>query len=203
MENIVAIVSGFSGVGKGTVVRRMIEKYGNYWVSVSMTTRNPRPGEKEDVDYLYRTQEEFDELVEQDGFLEHARFVGRSYGTPKKPVQEHLNNGQDVILEIEMQGAMQIKEKYPEVPTIFICARSRDEIRRRLENRKTETAEEITKRLNRAAEEVLELDNYEYILINDEVEACADQLHALIQAEKSRYAYKKEFVEKLKEDFRK
>ena len=177
------IISGPSGVGKSTVLKGLMEKRGNLYFSVSATTRQPRPGEEEGVHYHFLTLDTFREWIEQGEFLEHAEFVGNCYGTPRKYVYEAMDRGQDVILDIEVQGAMQVAEKMPEVVRIFIAPPSWSELERRLTARGTDTPEKIQGRLARAKEEVKLADTYDYFVINDSVENAVRELDAIMTAE--------------------
>ena len=149
-RGILTVVSGFSGAGKGTLMKRLMEEYDNYALSISVTTRDPRPGEEDGVSYFFRTEEEFDRMVEEDAFLEYARYVKHSYGTPKAYVEEQLDAGKDVLLEIEIQGALQVKEKRPDTLLVFITPPTAEELERRLRGRGTETEEVIKGRMERA-----------------------------------------------------
>jgi len=177
------IISGPSGVGKSTVLKALMEKRNNLYFSVSATTRQPRPGEEDGVHYHFLTLDTFREWIAQDEFLEHAEFVGNCYGTPKKYVYEAMDRGQDVILDIEVQGAMQVAEKMPEVVRIFIAPPSWAELERRLTERGTDTPEKIQGRLARAKEEVKLAGTYDYFVINDSVENAARELNAIMTAE--------------------
>lgn len=152
-KGILVVVSGFSGAGKGTVMKRLMEKYDGYALSVSATTRKPRPGEEDGREYFFRTRDEFEKLIEEDALLEYARYVENYYGTPRSYVEEQLQAGRNVILEIEIQGAMKIKEKIPEALLVFVTPPTVEELERRLTGRGTETAQVIADRLARAGEE--------------------------------------------------
>lgn len=197
------VISGFSGVGKGTVVKRLMEDYDHYALSVSMTTRKPRENEVHGVHYFFVGDEEFEKMIAEDGFLEHAGYVGHYYGTPKAFVERTLSKGIDVILEIEVQGAMQIKEKFPEAVTVFITTPSAQEMENRLEGRKTENAEQISGRFDRAVDEAECMEKYDYVVINDDLDECVRQLEEIIgqKPEKHRYdpVFKKKFVKELHE----
>ena len=182
-KGILVVVSGFSGSGKGTVMKRLMEKYDNYALSVSVTTRNPRPGEKDGEAYFFRTKEEFEQLIREDGLIEYAQYVENYYGTPRKYVEEQLAAGKDVILEIEIQGARKIKKKFPEAVLVFVTAPSMEELKERLVGRGTETAEVIHQRLARAAQEAEGVDEYDYVLVNDQLDEAVDRLHGIIQSE--------------------
>ena len=146
-RGVLAVVSGFSGAGKGTIMKSLMAKYDNYALSVSATTRNPRPGEEDGREYFFRTKEEFEEMIRQDQLIEYARYVENYYGTPKAYVEEQLSAGRDVILEIEIQGAMKIKEKIPDTVLIFVTPPTIQELKDRLVGRGTETQEVIESRL--------------------------------------------------------
>lgn len=174
------VISGFSGSGKGTVVRKLIEDYEEYAVSVSATTRDPREGEIHGKDYFFLSKEEFEEKIKIDGFLEYALYCDNYYGTPRDYVERHLAQGKNVILEIEIQGAMKVKESFPEAVLLFLMPPSMHELKRRLTGRGTETAEVINARLYRAQEEAKGIEEYDYIVINDDLDICVKQLHDLI-----------------------
>lgn len=199
-KGIIAIISGFSGAGKGTVVGELTKKYG-YAVSISATTRKPREGEEEGKSYFFKTKEEFEQMIEADELIEYAKYVDNYYGTPKAYVMEQINKGKDVLLEIEMQGALKVKKKFPEVSLIFITTPSVKELRRRLEKRGTEEAEVTDKRLARAKEECDYMESYDYIVENAELEECVASLHGLLQAIHFSQGNQKELTEKIRKDF--
>ncbi len=180
------IISGPSGSGKSTVLREVFKTYKNYYFSVSATTRAPRPGETDGVEYWFITGEKFDEMVENDEFLEHARFAKCSYGTPRGPVEEKLSNGVDVFLDIEVQGAAQVKAKMPEAVSVFIKPPSFEELERRLRGRSTESEEKIALRLETAKKELLEAEHYDYVVINDNYVDAARRLLDIINTEKGK-----------------
>jgi guanylate kinase len=193
-KGILVVVSGFSGAGKGTVMKRLMEKYDGYALSVSATTRKPRPGEEDGREYFFRTRDEFEKLIEEDALLEYAQYVENYYGTPRSYVEEQLQAGRNVILEIEIQGAMKIKEKIPEALLVFVTPPTVEELERRLTGRGTETAQVIADRLARAGEEAEGMGQYDYILVNDTVEECVDHLHQIIVSEHSRVSRNAEFI---------
>ena len=191
------IISGFSGAGKGTVVKELMNRYDCYALSISATTRAPREGEVNGREYFFKTREEFEELIRQDALYEYACYVSNYYGTPKAYVQEQLAAGKDVILEIEVQGALKVKEKNPEALLLFVTPPSADELRKRLIHRGTESEEVIQERMNRAAEESLLMDRYEYLIINDQSDDCVTKVHQLIQREHLRMEANTDMVTKL------
>lgn len=193
-KGILVVVSGFSGAGKGTVMKRLMEKYDGYALSVSATTRKPRPGEEDGREYFFRTRDEFEKLIEEDALLEYAQYVENYYGTPRSYVEEQLQAGRNVILEIEIQGAMKIKEKIPEALLVFVTPPTVEELERRLTGRGTETAQVIADRLARAGGEAEGMGQYDYILVNDTVEECVDHLHQIIVSEHSRASRNAEFI---------
>lgn len=180
-RGILAIISGFSGAGKGTIVGELVRKY-DYAISISATTRSPREGEQEGVNYFFKSREAFEGMIARDELIEYAQYVDNYYGTPKEYVLQQLEAGRDVLLEIEMQGALKVKEKFPEVSLIFITPPDVAELRRRLEGRGTETAEVIERRIARAKEECAYMQKYDYIVVNDQLEECVEDMHALLQS---------------------
>lgn len=184
MRGVLVIVSGFSGAGKGTVMKRLLEKYDSYRLSISATTRMPRDGEKDGREYFFKTVDQFEEMIENGQLIEYARYVGNYYGTPKEYVEKQLNEGRNVILEIELQGALQVKEKIPETVLVFLTPPCADELENRLRGRGTEDDETIKARLKRAVEESDYMKKYDYILINDDLEKCVDDLNGIIKSER-------------------
>ena len=181
-KGILIVVSGFSGAGKGTLVKRLLLDYDNYALSVSMTTRKPREGETNGKEYFFVTGPEFEEQIEKDGLIEYARYCDNYYGTPKAYVEKQLSEGKDVILEIEIQGALKIKEKFPAALLMFVMPPCAEELKRRLVGRGTETAEVVEQRLRRATEEAEGIEEYDYIVVNDDLESCVVQMHSIVQA---------------------
>ena len=181
-KGILIVVSGFSGAGKGTLMKQLVHSYDNYALSVSMTTRKPRPGEEEGREYFFVTSQEFERQIEEGGLIEHASYCGNYYGTPREYVRRQLEKGKDVILEIEIQGALKIKEKFPTALLLFVMPPNAAELKKRLEGRGTETPEVIEKRLERASEEAEGIENYDYIVINDRLEECVEEMHGMILA---------------------
>ncbi len=181
-KGIIIVVSGFSGVGKGTLMKELIKRYDRYALSVSATTRSPRPGEENGREYFFVSNEEFEKLIEENGLIEHAGFVNHYYGTPRKFVEDKLAQGIDVILEIEIQGARQIKQQYPDAVLLFVMPPSAEELKKRLIGRGTESEEVIAQRLRRAKEEAVGIESYDYIVVNDDLDECVQRVHHLIDA---------------------
>lgn len=199
-RGVLTIISGFSGVGKGTLVKRLLEEYDNYALSVSATTRGKREGEEEGKSYFFMTKEEFEDKISKNEFLEYACYVGNYYGTPRQYVEEQLNNGKDVLLEIEIQGAMKVKELMPDALTIFVMPPAASVLKERLVGRGTETKEVIEARLKRAVEESQGIEKYDNILVNDDLEESVKELHGLIQAGHNSSFRNIDFIESIRED---
>ena len=175
------LISGLSGAGKGTIIKKYLELYPDESVlSVSATTRPPRPGEEEGVAYFFKTDDEFREMIKEELFLEYACYVGNYYGTPAEWVREQMALGKNVILEIEQQGAFQVKEKMPEAVMIFIMPPSEEELIRRLKGRGSETEQQIRMRLAQAEKEKEKIKFYDYVIVNEDVEKSAQKLHNII-----------------------
>ena len=185
-HGVLAVISGFSGAGKGTLMKALLEKYDNYALSISATTRNPREGEVDGREYFFVTEDRFKEMMEQDALIEYAQYVNHYYGTPKEYVLNQMEQGKDVLLEIEIQGALKVKERFPEAILIFVMPPNAEELKRRLIGRGTESMDVINARLRRAVEEAEGMDSYDYILINDEISSCTEQLHKMIAVQHSR-----------------
>lgn len=175
------IISGISGSGKSTVYKAMLERYEEYVVSISKTTRAPRDYEVEGVDYFFCTREEFEDDIKNEKFLEYAEYVNNYYGTPKEYVDSQRALGKDVILEIEIQGAFQVKKKYPEAILVFVVAPSLDESMKRLIDRNTEAEDVVRERIKRGMEEYEYRHKYDIVLVNDVVDDCVERLHRYIQ----------------------
>ena len=181
MTGRLTVLSGPSGVGKGSVIAAVRRRYPQVWLSVSVTTRAPRPGETDGVEYHFVTQQEYDRMVEADELLEHATYAGNSYGTPLRPVLEQLAADVPALLEIELQGARQVKQRMPEAHLVFLAPPSFDELARRLTGRGTEDPERVRRRLDLARIEMAAEDEFEAVVLNDDVERAADALVALLQ----------------------
>lgn len=201
-KGLLVVVSGFSGAGKGTLMKELVRRYDNYALSISATTRAPRPGETEGKEYFFVSQEEFENMIDSDELVEYAKYVGNYYGTPRKFVEEKLEQGKDVILEIEIQGALKIKKKFPGTILIFIAPPSAAELRERLVGRGTETEEVINARLRRAEDESEGVEAYDYILINDNIDTCTEKLHNLIRAGHDKTSAHLDIIESIRKDLR-
>lgn len=201
-KGVLIVLSGFSGAGKGTLVKALLKKYDEYALSVSMTTRAPREGERDGIEYFFTTRERFEETIVQNGLIEYALYCGNYYGTPKAYVEEQLAAGRNVILEIEIQGALKIKEKFPDSLLIFVTPPSADELKRRLEGRGTETPEVIARRLARASEESEGIEAYDYIVVNDKLEDCVEELHRLVEASRKAPVRSQELINEIREELK-
>ena len=188
-RGLLIVLSGFSGSGKGTVVKKIMESHADeYALSISATTRSPRDGEQHGREYFFITPERFQEMIDDNAFIEYAQYVKASYGTPRAFVEENLNSGKNVILEIEIQGAMNIKKQYPDAILMFMMPPTAEELERRLRGRGTEDEVTIQARLARAAEESEGVENYDYIVINDTVEDCVQRFCDIVETKKSEAA---------------
>ena len=200
-QGLLIVISGPSGVGKGTVRKALFERTGHNLVySISMTTRAPRNGETDGVEYFFVSKEKFESEIKRGNLLEYAEFCDNYYGTPLDKVEEQLNNGQEVVLEIEVQGAMQVKAKMPNAVYVFIAPPSMNALEDRLKNRGTECSDIIKKRLDKARKEVKMAGEYGYIVVNDTVENAADRIMAIIRAEHARTSRVLDDYKKLMEE---
>ena len=186
-NGLLLVVSGPSGVGKGTLVKALMDRNSRIRMSVSATTRTPRPGEIEGVHYFFKTEDEFKAMVDRGEFLEYIHVFGsKYYGTPRSFVEQQLENGYDVILEIDVQGAMKVKQAFPDAVLMFITAPSMSEIKSRLIGRGTETMEQVEKRFATAFEEIKMIPQYDYVIINDVVDVAVHHMEAILEAERCR-----------------
>ncbi len=199
-KGILIVLSGFSGAGKGTLMKELMKTYDNYALSISMTTRNPRPGEEDGREYFFTTRENFEEKIAQNGLIEYAEYCGNYYGTPRDYVEKQLLAGKDVILEIEIQGMRKVKEMFPEMLPMFVTPPNAAELERRLRGRGTETDEVIAKRLQRAVQEAEGVEDYEYIIINDDLQTCIEEIHSIVQAAKRAPVRNVEFINQIREE---
>lgn len=199
-RGILIVVSGFSGAGKGTIMKELLNRYDNYALSVSATTRNPREGEADGREYFFKTVPEFEKMIAKEELIEYARYVNNYYGTPRAYVEEKLSEGRDVILEIEIQGALKVKEKFPETVLLFVMPPSAKLLKERLIGRGTETEDVILSRMKRAGEEAEGMDRYDYLVINDELSACVEEVHQIIRSEHKKSFRNRELIEKIREE---
>ena len=199
-QGILIVVSGFSGSGKGTLMQKLLQEYPGYSLSVSATTRAPREHEIDGKHYYFLTEEEFRAMIERDELYEYARFQDHYYGTPREYVERMRSAGQDVILEIDVQGAENIKKRFPDTVLIFVVPPSAEELRSRLEKRGTESAEKIRGRLLRARAEAEYMDRYDYILVNDDLDACVRTLHGIIRSEHARTERNSALIERIRQE---
>ena len=199
-QGILVVLSGFSGAGKGTIMKALLERHDDYALSISATTRKPRAGEVEGREYFFVSKEQFLSMVEEDALIEHAQYVDNYYGTPKRYVEEQRAAGKDVILEIEIQGALKIKEKFPDALLIFVMPPDAAELERRLTGRVTESPEAVRARLKRAAEEAVGVEAYDYILVNDQLDTCVEELHQMIQVQHSRTSARIAMISKMRQE---
>lgn len=197
-EGMLIVLSGPSGSGKGTIVKSLLEKRKDTVLSISMTTRDPRFGEQEGVHYFFRTREEFEQIIANDGFLEYAEYNGNYYGTPIAPIQRWLYEGKNVILEIEVQGAEKVMDKREDLVSIFLAVPSMEELEHRLRGRGTETDEVIGRRLAAAQHELTCVSRYQYVVLNDEVEQAVARINTIIDAESLRYSRMENTVKEVK-----
>ncbi len=194
------VISGPSGAGKGTICNEIFKEFENIEFSVSMTTRSPRPGEVEGKNYFFSDKKTFEEMIAKDEFFEYAKVFGNYYGTPKKAVMDRLNEGKDVILEIDVQGAIQIEEAYDEAIMIFILPPSLKELKKRICTRATESEEVIQRRLKEAIKEIGCLNHYKYVIINDDLKIAVQNLKSIIRAEHLKIEDKTEIINKYREE---
>ncbi|UXR77581.1 MULTISPECIES: guanylate kinase [unclassified Staphylococcus] len=183
-KGLLIVLSGPSGVGKGTVRKRIFDDpHTSYKYSISMTTRDMREGEQDGVDYFFKSRNEFEQLIEQDAFIEYAEYVGNYYGTPVQYVKDTMNEGHDVFLEIEVEGAKQVRKKFPDALFIFLAPPSLDHLKERLIGRGTESSEKIQRRVDEARKEVEMMNLYDYVVVNDEVDLAKDRIKSIVEAE--------------------
>ena len=200
-NGILTVVSGFSGAGKGSVMKALLSKY-DYELSVSATTREPRVGEVHGREYFFLTRDEFQRMIGENEFIEWAEYVGNYYGTPRSYVEEKLREGKDVILEIEIQGAMKVKEQFPDALFLFITPASAEELRSRLISRGTESEDKIKQRLIRASEEAIYMNSYDYIVVNEtnHLDDCVEKVNQIIVNEHSKTSNSSLLIKKMKEE---
>ena len=201
-QGVLAVISGFSGAGKGTLMRALLERYDNYALSISATTRAPREGEVDGREYFFKSTEEFESMIDNSELIEYAKYVSNYYGTPKAYVEEQLEAGKNVILEIEIQGALNIKKMYPDAVLLFIMPPSAEELERRLVGRGTEDEATIKARLQRDSDEAKGVENYNYIVINDKVDDCVEAIHSIVNSEKRKAVNNMSLINNIKEELK-
>lgn len=201
-QGLLVVVSGFSGAGKGTAMKRLLEKYDTYALSVSATTRAPREGEQDGREYFFKTVEAFEEMIAKDELVEYAQYVTNYYGTPRAYVEEQLAAGRNVILEIEIQGALKIKDKFPDAVLLFIVPPSATILKQRLIGRGTESIDVIEARLKRAAQEAEGVEAYDYIVVNDNLEDCVEDINEIIKSEQKRVAKNLTLINNIKDELK-
>ena len=193
-RGMLIILSGPSGSGKGTIIKRLLQERADMVLSVSATTRAPRPGELNNVHYYFKTRAEFEELIERGALLEYAEYNGNYYGTPEEPIRDWLEQGKNVILEIEVQGAEKVMDHRSDLVSVFITIPSMEELERRLRDRGTETEEKILGRMAVAQRELTRAFRYDYVVLNDEVDLAVQRIHTIINAEQMRYSRMEKLV---------
>lgn len=201
-KGLLLVISGFSGAGKGTVVKRLLELHNDYALSISATTRSPREGEQNGREYFFKSTEEFESMIDNSELIEYAKYVSNYYGTPKAYVEEQLEAGKNVILEIEIQGALNIKKMYPDAVLLFIMPPSAEELERRLVGRGTEDEATIKARLQRASDEAKGVENYNYIVINDKVDDCVEAIYSIVNSEKRKAVNNMSLINNIKEELK-
>ena len=196
-KGLLLVISGFSGAGKGTVVKRLLELHNDYALSISATTRSPREGEQNGREYFFKSTEEFESMIDNSELIEYAKYVSNYYGTPKAYVEEQLEAGKNVI-----QGALNIKKMYPDAVLLFIMPPSAEELERRLVGRGTEDEATIKARLQRASDEAKGVENYNYIVINDKVDDCVEAIHSIVNSEKRKAVNNMSLINNIKEELK-
>lgn len=202
-KGILTVVSGFSGAGKGTIMKELMKRYSEqYALSISATTRAPRTGETDGIEYFFKSREEFEQMIADEALIEYAQYVGNYYGTPKAYVEEQLLAGKDVILEIEIQGALKVKKRFPDTLLLFVTPPSARELKNRLVGRGTETMDVIESRLARALEEAEGIEEYDYLVVNDVLDECVEEVHEIIRNEHYRVSRNIESINDMRKELK-
>ena len=200
-KGILIVVSGFSGSGKGTIMKELLTRYPDtYALSISATTRSPREGEADGREYFFLSKDEFEKMIAKGELIEYAKYVENYYGTPRDYVEKKLDEGKDVILEIEIQGALNVKKMFPDTLLLFVTPPSAEELKKRLVGRGTETMDVIESRMDRACEEAEGMENYDYLIVNDSLDRCVEEMHSIIRGEHRRSSRNCEFMKEIKQD---
>ena len=200
-KGILIVVSGFSGSGKGTLMKELLTRYPDtYALSISATTRSPREGEVDGREYFFVSKDEFEKMIAKGELIEYAKYVENYYGTPRDYVEKKLDEGKDVILEIEIQGALNVKKMFPDTLLLFVTPPSAEELKKRLVGRGTETMDVIESRMDRACEEAEGMQNYDYLIVNDSLDRCVEEMHSIIRGEHRRSSRNCEFMKEIKQD---
>ena len=200
-KGILIVVSGFSGSGKGTLMKELLTRYPDtYALSISATTRSPREGEVDGREYFFVSKDEFEKMIAKGDLIEYAKYVENYYGTPRDYVEKKLDEGKDVILEIEIQGALNVKKMFPDTLLLFVTPPSAEELKKRLVGRGTETMDVIESRMDRACEEAEGMENYDYLIVNDSLDRCVEEMHSIIRGEHRRSSRNCEFMKEIKQD---
>ena len=200
-KGILIVVSGFSGAGKGTLMKELLTRYPDtYALSISATTRSPREGEVDGREYFFVSKDEFEKMIAKGELIEYAKYVENYYGTPRDYVEKKLDEGKDVILEIEIQGALNVKKMFPDTLLLFVTPPSAEELKKRLVGRGTETMDVIESRMDRACEEAEGMENYDYLIVNDSLDRCVEEMHSIIRGEHRRSSRNCEFMKEIKQD---
>ena len=200
-KGILIVVSGFSGSGKGTLMKELLTRYPDtYALSISATTRSPREGEVDGREYFFVSKDEFEKMIAKGELIEYAKYVENYYGTPRDYVEKKLDEGKDVILEIEIQGALNVKKMFPDTLLLFVTPPSAEELKKRLVGRGTETMDVIESRMDRACEEAEGMENYDYLIVNDSLDRCVEEIHSIIRGEHRRSSRNCEFMKEIKQD---
>lgn len=201
-QGILLVLSGFSGAGKGTIVKQLLSRYDGYALSVSATTRNPREGEQHGREYFFLTKEQFEDMIAKDQLLEYARYQDNYYGTPEQFVRDQMTAGKNMILEIDSQGAANIRKKFPDAVLIFVVAPTVEGLYNRLSGRGTETEEKVMGRMRLASGEAGRIPDYDYLVINDDLETAVNEVHAIVTAEALKTSRHTDFIKKTEQEFK-
>ena len=202
-KGILTVVSGFSGAGKGTIMKALMQAHSEtYALSISATTRAPRTGERDGIEYFFKSREAFEQMIADDALVEYAEYVGNYYGTPRRYVEEQLEAGKNIILEIEIQGAFNIKKMFPDAVLMFLMPPTAAELENRLRGLGTEDEATIKARLARATQEAEGVEGYDYIVINDTVDACTQRIHEIVTSEKMKASHNLTLIEDIREDLK-